>query len=170
MSTKIVKNTITTIRKGRFQLAKIIGAQFRFDLDEAWFHELADIREPNRLWYERIPCQKDSFIGVHSVKPLIFKLYSTRPQNAKKIHQAIKGKPGFIKADFCFDGEAELYFTKEALSTVAELAGARKKRQLTLEQKAVLAKGGSAHQFKGQKDGVEREKTTPIEAPFLRCG
>jgi hypothetical protein len=53
---------------------------------------------------------------------------------------------------------------------VAELAGARKKRQLTPEQKAALAKGGSAHQFKGQKDGVEREKNTSIEAHFLRCG
>ena len=96
----MAKNTITTTRKGRFHLAKIIGTRYRFDLDEAWFHELAEEREPNRLWYERIPCQKESFIGVHSVKPLIFKLYSTRPKNAKKIHQAIKGKPGFIKADF----------------------------------------------------------------------
>jgi hypothetical protein len=166
----MTENTITTTRKGHFHLAKIIGTRYRFDLDEAWFHELAEEREPNRLWYERIPCQKDSFIGVHSVKPLIFKLYSTRPQNAKKIHQTIKNSPGFVRADFAFDGEAEIYFTKEALPTVAEMAGARKKRQLTPEQKTELAKRGSAHQFKGQKDGVEREKTTPIEAPFLRCG
>ena len=166
----MAENSITTTRKGRFQLAKFIGTRYRFDLDEAWFHELAEEREPNRLWYERIPCQKESFIGVHSVKPLVFKLYSTRPQNALKIHQAIKGKPGFIRGDFAFDGEAELYFTKEALPIVAELAGARKKRQLTPEQKAALAKGGSAHRFKGQKDGVEDAKITLIEAPFLRCG
>ena len=158
----MAENTITTTRKGRFHLAKIIGTRYRFDLDEAWFHELAEEREPNRLWYERIPCQKESFIGVHSVKPLIFKLYSTRPQNTKKIHQAIKGKPGFIKADFDFDGEAEIYFTKEALPTVAELAGARKKRQLTLEQKAELVKRGSANRFKSQIDGVEDRKTAPI--------
>ena len=166
----MAENSITTTRKGRFQLAKFIGTRYRFDLDEAWFHELAEEREPNRLWYERIPCQKDSFIGVHSVSPLVFMLYSTRPQNAKKIHQAIKNSPGFVRADFAFDGEAEIYFTKEVLPTVAELAGARKKRQLTLEQKAALANGGSAHRFKGQKDGVEMEKTTQIEAPLLRCG
>jgi hypothetical protein len=166
----MAENTITTTRKGRFQLAKISGTRFRFDLDVAWFHELAEEREPNRLWYERIPCAKDSFIGIYSVKPLIFKLYSTRPQNAKKIHQALRDTPGFIRADFAFDGEAEIYFTKEALPTVAELAGARKKRQLTPEQKAALAKGGSAHRFKGQKDGVEDAKTTQIEALFLRCG
>ena len=89
----MAENTITTTRKGRFHLAKIIGTRYRFDLDEAWFHELAEEREPNRLWYERIPCQKESFIGVYSVNPLVFKLYSTRPKNAKKIHQAIKADP-----------------------------------------------------------------------------
>jgi hypothetical protein len=154
--------TITTTRKGRFQLARIIGTRYRFDLDEAWFHELAEEREPNRLWYERIPCAKDSHIGVHSIKPLIFKLYSTRPQNAKKIHEAILDKPGFIKADFVFDGEAELYFTKEALPIVAELAGARKKRQLSPEQRAELVKRGSANRFKSQIDGAEDRKTALI--------
>jgi len=158
----MAENTITTTRKGRFQLAKIIGTRYRFDLDEAWFHELAEEREPNRLWYERIPCQKESFIGVQSVKPLVFKLHSTRPKNAKKIYEALKNTPGFIRADFAFDGEAEIYFTKEALPTVAELAGARKKRQLSPEQKAELVKRGSANRFKSQIDGVEDRKTPPI--------
>jgi len=151
--TKMADNTITTTRKGRFQLAKIIGTRYRFDLDEAWFHELAEEREPNRLWYERIPCKKECFIGVHSVNPLVLKLYSTRPLNAKKIYEAIKGKSGFIKADFGFDGEAEIYFTKEALSTVAELAGARKKRQLTPEQKEELVKRGTATRLKSKNQG-----------------
>lgn len=159
---KMAENTITTNRKGRFQLAKIIGTRYRFDLDEAWYHEMAEEREPNRLWYERIPCAKESFIGVYSVDPLVFKLYSTRPQNPKKIHEAIKDTPGFIKADFAFDGEAEIYFTKEALSTVAELAGARKKRQLSPEQKAELAKRSVATRFKSQKHGVEDRKTVQI--------
>jgi hypothetical protein len=158
----MAENTITTTRKGRFQLAKIIGTRYRFDLDEAWFHELAEEREPNRLWFERIPCQKESFISVQSVKPLVFKLYSTRPQNAKKIHEALKGSAGFIKADFAFNAEAEIYFTKEALPTVAELAGARKKRQLTLEQKAELLKRGSANRFKSQTHGEETPETAQI--------
>ena len=62
-------NTVTTTRRGKSQLAKFIGTRYRFDLDEAWFHELAEEREANRLWYERIPCAQDSFIGVHSVNP-----------------------------------------------------------------------------------------------------
>jgi hypothetical protein len=156
------ENTITTTRKGRFHLAKIIGTRYRFDLDEAWFHELAEEREPNRLWYERIPCQKESFIGVHSVNPLVFKLHSTRPKNAKRIHEALRDTPGFIRADFAFDGEAEIYFTKEALPTVAELAGARKKRQLSPEQKMELAKRGAATRLKSQKHGVEDKKPAQI--------
>ena len=156
----MAENTVTTTRKGRFQLAKIIGTRYRFDLDEAWFHELAEEREPNRLWYERIPCAKDSHIGVYSVNPLIFKLHSTRPKNAKKIHEAIKGKPGFIKADFAFDGEAEIYFTKDALPTVAELAGARRRRRLSEEHRAKLAKVGKAYLFKRKiygSNGAENE-------------
>jgi hypothetical protein len=154
--------TVTTTRKGRFQLVKLIGTRYRFDLDEAWYHELAEEREPNRLWYERIPCAKDSFIGVYEVETLVFKLYSTRPKNAKKIHEAIKGTPGFIKADFVFAGEAEIYFTKEVLPTVAEMAGARKKRQLSPEQKEELVKRGAANRFKSQIDGVEDRKTALI--------
>lgn len=158
----MAENTITTTRKGRFQLAKLIGSRFRFDLDEAWFHELAEEREPNRLWYEIIPCAKDSHIGVYSVKPLVFKLHSTRPKNAKKIHETIKGTRGFIKADFAFDGEAAIYFTKEALPTVAEMAGARKKRQLSPEQKEELSKRGAATRLKSQKHGTEDRKPAPI--------
>jgi hypothetical protein len=159
---KMAENTVTTTRKGRFHLAKIIGTRYRFDLDEAWYHERAEVREPDRLWYERIPCQKESFIGVYSIDPLVFNLYSTRPKNAKKIHEAIKGKLGFIRADFAFDGEAVIYFTKEVLPIVAELAGARKKRQLTPEQKADLANRGIANRFKSQIDGTEHRETPPI--------
>jgi len=156
------EDTRTTTRKGRFQLAKLIGTRYRFDLDEAWFHELVEEREPNRLWYERIPCQKESFIGIHSIKPLVFNLYSTRPKNAKTIHEAIKDKPGFIKADFGFDGEATIFFTKEALPTVAEMAGARKKRQLSPEQKEELANRGAATRLKSVKHGVEDRKPASI--------
>jgi hypothetical protein len=158
----MAENTVTITRKGRFQLSKIIGTRYRFDLDEAWYHERSEVREPDRLWYERIPVKGEGFIGVYSVDPLIFKLYSTRPKNVRKIYEAVKGTTGFIKADFAFDGEAELYFTKEVLPTVAEMAGARKKRQLSPEQKERLSKQGAANRFKSQIDGVEVRKTARI--------
>jgi hypothetical protein len=157
----MAENTITTTRKGRFQLAKIIGTRYRFDLDEAYYCEQPEEREPNHIWYEQIPV-KGGFIGVYSVDPLIFKLYSTRPKNAGMIHKEIKDVPGFIKADFAFDGEAEIYFTKEALPTVAEMAGARKKRQLSPEQKEKLSKQGIANLERVRKHKVEGEKTAAI--------
>lgn len=159
---KMAENTITTTRKGRFQLAKIIGTRYRFDLDEAWFHELAEEREPNRLWYERIPCAQEAVIMVQDVDPLIFKLWTPRVKNAKTIYQAIKNHPGFIEADFGFDGEATLTFTKEVLPTVAEMAGAKKKRQYTPEQKAALAERGRAALLKLGKRNAEGTETTPI--------
>jgi len=131
----MAEKTITTTRKGRFHLAKIIGFRYRFDLDEAWFHELAENRELDRLWYEQILAPK-IHISASTRSDLWFSS-STPPgrRTPRKIHEAIKDQPGFIKADFAFDGEAELYFTKEALPTVAELAGARKKRQLSRNKK-----------------------------------
>ena len=158
----MAENTVTTTRKGRFQLAKLIGTRYRFDLDEAWYHELAEEREPNRLWYERIPCAKYSHIGVYSVKPLVFMLYSNRPKNAKAIYQAIKDTLGFIKADFAFDGEAEIYFTKEALPIVAELAGARRKRRLSEAHRAKLAEANQAFRFKPKIAASETPKTAKI--------
>lgn len=83
-------------------------------------------------------------------------------KEARNIYEAIKDSPGFIKADFHFEGEAELYFTQEALPTATGMGGAKKKRQLTSEQKAELVKRGSANRFKSQIDGVEDRKTPPI--------
>lgn len=151
-------STTTTTRrkgKGRFQLAKIIGTRYRFDLEESWYEERFEVRDPDRLWYETIPCAKGAFIGVYSVKPLIFKLWTERVKNAKTVAAALDGQPGFIRADFAFEGEAEIYFDKTALPTVAEQAGARKKRQLTPEQKAELVNRGAAHRFLGMKHGAQ---------------
>lgn len=67
-----------------------------------------------------------------------------------------------MRGDFHFDGEAEIYFPPELLSLVAEMAGARKKRQLSPEARARLAEQGKATRFKGTKHGVEDAKTAPI--------
>jgi len=69
------------------------------------------------------------------------KLYTDRPSNAHAIWEAIKSHPG-TKADFGFDGEADLFFPPELLATVAEMAGARKKRQLSEENRSKLIAAG----------------------------
>ena len=121
--------------------------RFRVALEESWQGELAS--NPDRRWLEIIPCrgfkkgpgQEGSFIGLFSEDPPTLQLYSDRPITAKKIWQAIKDHPG-TRADFALDGEAVLFFPPALLEKVAEMAGARKKRILTEEQRAKLIEAG----------------------------
>jgi hypothetical protein len=78
---------------------------------------------------------------------LILKLWTPRPKSARIIPEAMKVAAG-ARADFHFDGEAEIYFPLEVLPTVAELAGARKRRRLSAEHKAKLAESNKEYRFK----------------------
>ncbi len=69
-----------------------------------------------------------AFISVYSLNPLILKLWTPRPKNARRIWEAVKDIPG-VWADFALDGEAVIYFPLEVLPTVAELAGAKNKEK-----------------------------------------
>ncbi len=127
--------------------------RFRVLLEESFTHERPEVRTPDRRWYEIIPCQgfkkgpgqEGSFVGLFSEDPPILQLYSDRPITAKKIWQALKKYPG-CRADFHMDGEVVLYFPAETkpLEMVAEMAGGRKKRILTEEQRARLIEVGKA--------------------------
>jgi hypothetical protein len=142
-------------------LADLVGKHYRLELEESWYHELPEIRIPDRIYYERIPCQGGAFIGLYSLDPPTLKLYTPRPKNARGIFQAIKHIPG-VKADFHFDGEAELYFPPEAIHVVAPLAGARKKRRLSPEHRAKAAAQGTANFMAYRKTKAQAPKTTPI--------
>jgi hypothetical protein len=135
-------------------LAAITGRRYKIALDESWAHETPEVRTPDRIWYEQIPCQGGAFISVYSLDPLVLQIWTIRPPNAKKVWEAIKDYAG-ASADFVFDGEAVIRFPPEALSTVAELAGARKKRRLSPEARARLIEQGKAHRFLPQNHGVE---------------
>ena len=62
------------------------------------------------------------------------------------------------RADFHFDGEAVIYFPLEVLPTVAELAGARRRRRLSDDHKAKLAEAGLSHRFKTKISGSNGEE------------
>jgi len=125
--------------------------RFRVLLEESFSHERPEVRNPDRRWFEIIPCQgfkkgpgqEGSFIGLFSEDQPTLQLYSDRPITAKKIWQAIKKYPG-CRADFHMDGEVVLYFPAETalLELVAGMAGGRKKRVLTEEQRARLIEAG----------------------------
>lgn len=142
-------------------LSKLSGGRYRIVLEESWQHERPEVRNPDRIWYEQIPCQGGAFIGLYSLNPLVLHLYTPRVKNAKKVWEAIKDVPG-TRADFHFDGEAVLYFPLEAVRQVAELAGARRKRRLAESLKVKFAEG--------RKKGMEAIKianSSPATAPNI---
>jgi hypothetical protein len=151
--------------------------RFRVALEESWQGELAS--NPDRRWLEIIPCkgfkkgpgQEGSFIGLFSEDPPTLQLYSNRTITAKKIWQAIKNYPG-CRADFALHGEAVLFFPPPLLDKVAEMAGARKKRILTEEQRTKLieaGKPGIAALKKWREQRAQAQESPQIEAiPFAR--
>jgi hypothetical protein len=151
--------------------------RFRIGLEESWYHERPEVRNPDRRWYEIIPCrgfkkppeQEGPFISLFSEGPWLLKLYTDRLRNARAIWEAIKGHPG-IKADLSLNGEAELLFPPELLSTVAGMAGARKRRKLSEAQKAAMAlgrqKAGLVRDEKGRIVHSQAQNTTQNGAIF----
>jgi hypothetical protein len=134
-------------------LAALTDSRYRITLEESWQYERPEVRSPDRIWYEQIPCQgKDCFIGVYSLDPLILQLSTSRAKNARTVYATIKDMPG-VQPDFHFDGEAVICFPIEAIHIVAEIAGARRRRRLSEEHKAKLAEVGKAHHFKRKNYG-----------------
>jgi hypothetical protein len=123
--------------------------RFRILREESWYHEKSEIRKPDQRWYEIIPLkgfvkgppQEGPYISLYSEEPPILQLYTNRVKQAQIIWEEIKKIPG-CRVDFHMDGEAVLYFPPELLEQVAELAGARKRRQLSEEQRARLIEAG----------------------------
>jgi len=91
-------------------LANLTANRYKIALEESWQHERPEVRTPDRIWYEQIPCLGGAFISVYSLTPLTLKLWTPRPKNAKLIWMVVKGAAG-VRADFHFDGEAEIYFS-----------------------------------------------------------
>jgi hypothetical protein len=143
---------------GRFKLPSLIGNRYRLTLEESWFHETAPDKEANRLYYEQVVCLGGAFFGIFTIDPLLFTLWTPRPRNAANIWEAIKHFPG-ATVKF-LDGEAVLRFPKEAVHIVAEIAGARKKRQMTEAQKVAAVKRLKDYQFKLGETRLSDAKTT----------
>lgn len=144
------------------ELAAIVGDHYRIVLSESWEHERPEVRTPDRIWYEQIPCQGGALIGLYSLDPPILQLSTPRPRNAQEIYRAIKNTPG-VTADFCFESEATICFPPEVIHMVAPLAGAKKKRQgrqLAPGEKDKLIEAGNTFRFKGCSTGHNARKST----------
>jgi len=138
-------------------LANLTADRYKIALEESWNHEDPEVRSRDRIWYEQIPCWGGAFISVYSLTPLTLKLWIPRPKKARMIWEVIKGAAG-VRADFHFDGEAEIYFLLDSLPQVADLAGARRRRRLSEEEKAKLAEVGKDYRFKPKNYGANGEE------------
>lgn len=125
-------------------LAGLSGNRYRIVLEESWHIERPELRNPDRRWFELIPCKGGGFIGLYAENPeTILQLYTSRVKNARIIWEQLKDQPG-CRADFHLDGEAVIYFPPEQLHQVAEMAGARIKRRLSPEARLKAAARGRA--------------------------
>jgi len=137
-------------------LSELTGGKYQLKLEESWYYEYKQIRQPNRRWYEQIPVKGGGFISLYAEEPaIILKLSIPRIKTAYKIYRHLLKEPAF-QADFLkgkfnqsrlnvYQDEAVIYFPGELFPIIAEMAGARKKRKLTPEHKARLLKGLSTY-------------------------
>ena len=164
------------------RLSERTNGRYKIILEESWYYERTEVREPDKRWYERIPCKGGAFISFYCEPgpvclmwgggcplplpdcrehgEMILQLWTPRPKNALIIWKKIKGK------DSChfdlMDGEACIFFPAHLVPLVAELAGARRKRRLSPEARARLAEVGKATRFLPQDHGIESKETAKI--------
>ena len=144
----------------QINLSELSTGRYRIGMDEAWEHERPEVRNPERRWYEQIPCRAGGFIYLYSEDPPTLGLYTTQVKSARAIMTKIPG----LQAEW-MDGEAVIKFPPDALDQVAEMAGARKKRQgrkLTPTEKSNLLQAGKAHRFKNKSTGLQEENPAHI--------
>ncbi len=145
-----------------FDLKAATHDRYKITLEESWYHERPEVRNPERRWYEQIPCKGGAFIGLYcETGDILLQLSTPRPKNARLIYEKINHHPK-VQADFHFDGEAIIYFPPELVHIVAEMAGARKKRRLSADARTRLKEAGKATQFQPRICGVENEETGHI--------
>jgi hypothetical protein len=148
-----------------------LTTRFRIILEEG-----SERGSDNLNFCQLIPCagfrsgpgQSGPFIALHSEDPPILMLYSDRIINGKSIWNAIKKHPE-TSADFHLDGEMVLFFPPSCLEVVGQMAGARKKRTLTEEQKERLRLGrervGLVRDERGRLVHVQVQDSPRFESP-----
>ena len=110
-------------------LTELTDGKYKIFKEESWHHERSEVRTTDWMWYEQLHCPNDSScIGLYSLDPITYQFSTNRPMTAEKVWAALKDKLG-VRADFHFDADAILYFPSDLIVLVAEMAGARKKRQ-----------------------------------------
>ena len=105
----VLPATRLPMRKTKLITLSKLTNRYRIAMDEAWAHERPEVRNPDRRWYEQIPCRAEGFIYLYSEDPPTLGLYSTQVKRARAIVKQIPG----LKAEW-MDGEAVIYFSRKS--------------------------------------------------------
>jgi len=139
-------------------LAELTSRKYKGFKEESWHQERPEVRTTDWMWYEQLHCPNDlSFIGLYSLDPITYQFSTDRSRTAEKVWAVIKDKLG-VRVDFHFDGEAILYFPSDLVVLVAEMAGARKKRQgrkMNAEEREKLVEAGKSSRFQPKVMGLQ---------------
>ena len=135
--------------------------RFRIEMDECWKFETPENKKELKPWMERIPCAGGAFISYFSEKPVILQLWSPRLKNLMNIYRTLQGEKGVTMEPM--EREGILFFPPQHLATVADLCGARKKRQVSEAQKEHLRKIGKKHQFEKGNIPLIKNKNSGVQ-------
>jgi hypothetical protein len=150
-------------------LSALAQGRWKVGLEESWAVEKPEIRKPDRKWYEEIICKKGGIIYLFSDLPPTLALFlNNRPHIAKQILREVPG----TRLDLEMDKEVVIHFPPEALHQVCELAGGRKKRVLTEEQRVALIERGKSgreallkyHAQRAQAQNLTQKEAIPTQA------
>ena len=141
----------------KVSVRKLAANRFKVVLEESWKHERPEVREPDKRWYEQIPCRCGGFIGLYGEDPPTLHFYTPLKRKiCREIFAAHVNEDGW-RLDCSFQGDAtELYFPAKYLQEIGLLVGAYKRRLVSEETKTRLREQGKAHRWaKGAKGGSE---------------
>jgi hypothetical protein len=124
---------------GEWTLAKLTSYRYKLGLDPSFVEELPEFKKGRIHFYEWILCENGGIIYLYSEKDMILSLLTTK-QTADKVLAAGVGASIYLTQDDRLSHE--LHFLAAKVMEVCELAGARRARRVSEEQKAKLRERG----------------------------
>lgn len=139
-------------------LARFTGYRYRMGLDPSFVEERPEFRKGNLHLYEWILCENGGIISLYSEEALIGEI-STTQQMGEKVLREVAGAKLYLTSDERL--AMVIHFPLDKIIEVCDLAGARRARRMSEEQKSRMreralktgfgsSKRGAASQVSGQ--------------------
>ena len=139
-------------------LAKFTGYRYRIGLDPSFIEERPEFKKGNLHLYEWILCENGGVISLYSSEDRIGEIWTTQ-QMGEKVLREVAGAKLYLTSDERL--AMVIHFPLDKIIEVCELAGARRARRMSEEQKSRMreqalktglgsGKKGAASQVSGQ--------------------